>query len=123
MGPYKALPLRVRSDMGITAIKRYSTFSKVVGLERYHKMVWCYIQYIHCGVRSYSSVEMQLVYSTAPTWFRRMCERVCVCVCVCECVCVFVSMREKMKEREKEKECVCVCERERERERGRVCKY
>ena len=53
-------------------MKEYSTFPKSTRLESHHQIVSCYILDTHCGGEgSYSSAEMQSVYSTAPTdWAR-----------------------------------------------------
>ena len=40
IGPYKLLPLWVRVDLGTTAMKEYSTFSKVPGLEPHYQMIY-----------------------------------------------------------------------------------
>ena len=56
------------------ALKEYSTFSKgPVSLEPHHQIVLCHVQDIRCGVGSYTSAEVQSVYSTAPAdWARKL---------------------------------------------------
>ena len=45
---YQVPPLWVREDLGVMAMKEYSTFSKSsVLLEPHHQLVLCYIQYTH----------------------------------------------------------------------------
>ena len=56
----------MRVDLGVKAIKEYSTFSKSSGLKLYHQMVYCHIQDTLRGGVPYPSAEMQSVYSTAP---------------------------------------------------------
>ena len=41
--PYQVLPLRVRVDLEVMAMKGYATFSKVLGLEPNHQIVLCHI--------------------------------------------------------------------------------
>ena len=43
-------------DLGLMTMKEYSTFTKAIGLEPQHQIVWWGI-----------SAEMQTAYSTAPT--------------------------------------------------------
>ena len=39
MGPYQVLLLRVRVELGVIEMKRYSIFPKALGLEPHHQMV------------------------------------------------------------------------------------
>ena len=39
MGPYQELPLQVRVDLGVIAMKRYSIFPKASGLEPQHHII------------------------------------------------------------------------------------
>ena len=58
--PYQVLPLQARVDMGTMVMKRYSAFPKSpIRLFRI-------ISRTFVGVGSYSSTEMQSVYSTTP---------------------------------------------------------
>ena len=50
-------------DLGLIAMKEYTTFLRAPELESHYQMISCHIQ-VWWG--SYSSVEMQLVYSTVP---------------------------------------------------------
>ena len=52
-------------DLGAMAMKGYSTFPKYSMLESYHQIVLCHIQDTLLEGGSYSSAEMQSVYSTA----------------------------------------------------------
>ena len=63
MRPWLVLPLQVKVDLEVMAMKRYSTFPKALELEPYHQMVSCHTQDTQLG-----SVlpPVQLVYSTAP---------------------------------------------------------
>ena len=57
------LALLVELNLGVVAMKEYSTFPKVPGLEPHHQIVLCHNQ--NTGVEgSYLSAEMQSVYST-----------------------------------------------------------
>ena len=54
-----------RVDLGAMAILGYSVFPKAPALlEPHHQIFWCHIRDSRLG-QSYSSTEMQLVYSTA----------------------------------------------------------
>ena len=67
MGPYQVLPLRARVDLVAMAMKEYSAFIKASALlEPQHHCLMPY-QDTHCGEGSFSSAEMQPVYSTAPS--------------------------------------------------------
>ena len=67
-GRYQVLPLRAKVDLGAMVMKGYSAFPKAPALlEPDHQIVWCHMQDTRCwDGRSYPSVEMQSVYSTAP---------------------------------------------------------
>ena len=58
------LPLRAKVQLG--AMMEYSILPKAPGLEPHHQMVKCHIQDTCWRWGSYSSAEMQSVYSTAP---------------------------------------------------------
>ena len=55
------LPFQARVDLGAMAMKGCSAL-----LEAHHHIVWCHIRETHWK-GSYSSAELQSVYSTAPT--------------------------------------------------------
>ena len=66
--PYQVLPLRIRVDLGVMAMKGYTAFAKVSPLlDPHYQMVYFHIQDTCCEVEEfYPSVEKQSVYSTAP---------------------------------------------------------
>ena len=51
-------------DLGVMAMKRYSTFSRAPELEPHHLIVEC--QSLDLAEGFYSYAEMQLAYSIAP---------------------------------------------------------
>ena len=59
MGPYRVLPLRVKVDLGVMAMKEYSTLPKAWELDLHHQMVLY-------SYPEHWSVEVQLACSTAP---------------------------------------------------------
>ena len=64
MGPLQVLPPRIRVDLAVMGIKRYSTFPKTSALEPHHQMQFSVItKTLVLGV-SYSSAEMQSGYSS-----------------------------------------------------------
>ena len=57
-----------QSGLGVMSVKRYSAFPKAPALlEPHHQIVNVIFRTLN-GWRSYPSVEMQSVYSTAPAW-------------------------------------------------------
>ena len=66
MVPQHMLPLRVRVDLGIMAIKEYSIFSKAPELEPHNQMQFCVICWTLIGVGVLPLAENQSVYSIAP---------------------------------------------------------
>ena len=60
------LPLQVRLDMGVKAIKGYSTFPKAPELEPHDQIVLCHILDTHLGGGVDPFVEILLAYSTVP---------------------------------------------------------
>ena len=62
MGPQQALPIQVRVDLGVIAIKRYSTFFEASRLDLHHQMQFIIMPKILIEVGSYSSTEMQSMY-------------------------------------------------------------
>ena len=81
--PYQVIPLQASVDLGVMAMKGYSTFSKAPPLlEPHHQIVLCPIQDTRWGgVGSYPSAEKQSVYFTAPanwaieTWSQKNCDQ------------------------------------------------
>ena len=65
MGPKQVLLLQVRVDLGVMAMKEYSTFPKAAELERHHQVRFSVISKILNAEGSYSFAKVQLVYSTA----------------------------------------------------------
>ena len=63
MGPYQVLPLPARMDMGIIALKRYSTFLKAPGLKPESQIFLCHIQETRCS----EAQKCCQRYSPAPT--------------------------------------------------------
>ena len=65
MGAYHVQPLLVRVDLGVIAMKDFSTFPKAPGLKPHIQMVENHIQDI-CSDEGafYSTAVMQSVYST-----------------------------------------------------------
>ena len=103
------LPLRVRVDLGAMAMKGYSTFPKTPALLESLIRVFSIISRTFVG-RSYSSTEMQSMYSLARAdWDEKRKTYIYIYVfiyiyiyiymCVCVCVCVRARV------------CVCVCVR------------
>ena len=84
IGRYQVLPLWAWVNLGAMAMKGYTTFSKAPGLpEPYHQIVLCHIRTLVRG-GSYSSAEVQSVYSTAPSdWV------MCMCMCICVCLSIW----------------------------------
>ena len=66
MGLYAVLSPKVRVDLGVMFMKRYRTLLKVLRLEVDHQILKCQIQETCLGWGSYSSSEMESMYSTAP---------------------------------------------------------
>ena len=60
------LPLRVRVDLGVMAMKGYSTFLRAAGLEPRHQIKVISRTLVVGGV-SYASAEIQSMYSTVKT--------------------------------------------------------
>ena len=70
IGPYQLLPFRARMDLGAMAMKRYSTCPES---QYYWNLTIRMFSVIsgHTLGRAYPYVEVQSVYSTAPTdWAR-----------------------------------------------------
>ena len=66
------LPLLVRVDRGVIAMKGYSAFPKAPAfLELNHHIVYCHIQDTRWG-RSYSSAELPSVYSAIDRAIKQM---------------------------------------------------
>ena len=86
------LPLPARVDLRAMAIKEYSALLKL-----HHQIVLVSYPRHSLGT-SYSSAEMQSVYSAALTDWVSL--DVCMYVCMCVCVCVYT--RDNMR--------VCMCE-------------
>ena len=65
MGPQQLQPRWDRVDLGVMAIKGYSTFAKASGLEPHNHIVISKTL-IGVGCGSLPSAEMQSLYSTTP---------------------------------------------------------
>ena len=54
MRSYQALTLQEKVDLGVSAIKAYSTFPKAQGLLLHCQVVYCYTKDSHLGLLSLS---------------------------------------------------------------------
>ena len=61
MGPQQILPLRVRVDLGVIAIKRYFISHNAPGLEYHYQMQFIILSTTLTGKESYSAFEIPLV--------------------------------------------------------------
>ena len=66
MGPNQVLPLQATADLGAMAMKEYFAFPKAPALLNLTIRLFSFIFRTLVGEGSYSTVEMQSVYSMAP---------------------------------------------------------
>ena len=70
IGPYQVLPHLVSVDLGVMAIKEYSTFPKALRQKPYHQIVWCHIQDTGRGGGGYTPLQKSspCILQPQPTW-------------------------------------------------------